>query len=44
MESKGEIIVYESGEGQSRLDVKLENETLWLSINQIAQLLSGISL
>lgn len=38
MESKGEILIYESEGGQSRLEVKLQNETLWLSLNQLAQL------
>ena len=45
--SKGELIVYPSDDGQIRLDVRLENETIWLTINQMAQLFgvdkSGIS-
>ena len=38
MEGKGEIIIYESKKGESHLEVKLENETLWLSLNQLVQL------
>lgn len=33
----GEMIIYQSDEGV-RLDVRLENKTVWLSIEQIAQL------
>lgn len=38
MESKGEVIIYQSKEGESHLEVKLENETLWLNLNQLKQL------
>jgi prophage maintenance system killer protein len=38
MESKGDIIIYQSSQGESRLDVRLENETLWLSLNQLTRL------
>ena len=34
----GEIIIYQLPDGQTSIDVKLENESLWLSINQIAEL------
>jgi len=41
------IIIYNSKEGEAKLDVLLENETVWLSFNQIAELFntdkSGIS-
>ena len=33
----GEIIIYQSDEGV-KLDVRLENQTVWLNIEQIAQL------
>ena len=36
--NKGEIILYRSPDGKAALDVRLEGETLWLSLNQIAGL------
>jgi hypothetical protein len=33
---KGEIVIYQPGEGVGRLEVRLEQESLWLSLNQIA--------
>lgn len=36
--SKGEIILYQSPDGRAALDVRLEGETLWLSLNQMAGL------
>lgn len=43
----GEIIFYQSEDGTIRLETRLENETLWLTINQMAELFgvdkSGIS-
>lgn len=32
---KGEIVIYRPAEGGGRLEVRLEEETLWLSLNQI---------
>ena len=37
-ENKGEIIIYQSDDGIIRLDVRLENETVWLTIDQMALL------
>lgn len=36
--NKGEIIIYQTSDGKTKLDVKLENETVWLSQEQIAEL------
>jgi hypothetical protein len=33
-----EIILYQTEDGRTRLEVKLENETVWLSLNQMAEL------
>jgi hypothetical protein len=33
-----QIIIYQTTDGQTAIDVKLENETVWLSLNQIADL------
>ena len=38
MEGKGEIIIYQTEDGKSKLEVKLEEETLWLNLNQITKL------
>ena len=44
----GEIIFYQSEDSTVRLETRLENETLWLTINQMAKLFgvdkSGIGL
>ena len=34
----GEILIYQSGEGQTRIEVRLEDETVWLSQQQMAEL------
>ncbi|MDL2330414.1 virulence protein RhuM/Fic/DOC family protein [Odoribacter sp. OttesenSCG-928-A06] len=36
--SKGEIIIYQTIDGKTQLDVKLENETVWLTQQQIGDL------
>ncbi|HUC82025.1 MAG TPA: virulence protein RhuM/Fic/DOC family protein [Flavisolibacter sp.] len=38
MESKGEIIIYQTKDGRSQLEVHLEAESIWLSQNQMAEL------
>jgi len=38
MELNNKIIIYTSSDGQTAIDVKLENETVWLSANQMALL------
>lgn len=37
--SRGEILLYESPDGGIELNVRLEQETLWLNLNQLAELL-----
>ncbi|WP_454062957.1 RhuM family protein [Candidatus Nitrospira salsa] len=34
----GEVILYEAQDGQVRVDVRLERETVWLSLTQMAEL------
>jgi len=45
--TKGGLLVYQGTDGSMKLEVRLENETIWLTINQMAQLFgvdkSGIS-
>lgn len=38
MNSYGEILIYNSKDGKVSLDVKLENETLWLSQKEMSEL------
>ncbi|MFL5748482.1 MAG: RhuM family protein [Niastella sp.] len=38
MESTGEIVMYQTADGRMSIDVKLENETVWLSQAQIVEL------
>jgi prophage maintenance system killer protein len=35
---RGDLVVFEAKDGTIRLDVRLESESVWLSLNQIAQL------
>ncbi|MDI6688309.1 MAG: virulence protein RhuM/Fic/DOC family protein, partial [Desulfobacterales bacterium] len=35
----GEIVLYQSEDGQAALDVRLQDETVWLTLNQMAELL-----
>ena len=36
--TQGEIILYQTADGKTNIDVKLENETVWLSSDQMAAL------
>ncbi|MCS3796397.1 RhuM family protein [Niastella sp. OAS944] len=38
MQNKGEVIIYEMPDGQAAIDVKLENDTVWLTQEQMAEL------
>lgn len=38
MEQKGEIIIYQSDDGKTRIETRLENETVWLTQAQMADL------
>ena len=38
MENKGEVIIYQTEDGLSKLEVNLQNETVWLTIDQMAEL------
>ena len=43
MEEKGNIILYTTPDGVSKIEVTLQNETVWLTLDQMAQLFQGIS-
>lgn len=36
--NKGEIIIYKTSDGQTQLDVRLEEETVWLTQSQLMDL------
>ena len=38
MELNDKIVIYQTADGQTSIEVKLENETVWLSANQMATL------
>jgi hypothetical protein len=35
---KGEVVIYQTSDGKARIDVRLENETVWLNRQQLAEL------
>ena len=35
---KGQIILYQTQDGESKIEVTLANETVWLSADQMAEL------
>jgi prophage maintenance system killer protein len=37
-DQRGEIIIYQAKDGKTALEVKLQQETVWLSLNQMADL------
>lgn len=38
MDNKGQIIIYETKDGQMSIDVRLENETVWITQTQMTEL------
>lgn len=38
MDGKGKVVIYQSKDGSTSIDVKLENETLWINRQQMAEL------
>ncbi|BCP57161.1 hypothetical protein SUT007_06190 [Streptococcus parasuis] len=38
MENHGEILIFQSDDGATNIEVKFENETVWLSQQQMADL------
>lgn len=38
MENKGQIILYQTADGESKIEVTLANDTVWLTIDQMAEL------
>jgi hypothetical protein len=38
MKNSSEILLYQTEDGQTKIEVKLDGETVWLSIEQMAEL------
>ena len=38
MQNKGEIVFYQTQDGETKLSVNLQDETVWLSLDQMAEL------
>ncbi len=38
MDNYGEIIIYQTEDGLTKLDVRMEDETVWLTQQQVAEL------
>ena len=38
MDNKSEIIIYQTEDGQTKIDVRMEENTVWITQNQIAEL------
>ncbi|MCP9820786.1 hypothetical protein KBZ18_14980 [Synechococcus sp. Cruz-9H2] len=36
--ASGKILLFEAPDGRAQVDVRLDQETVWLSLNQIAEL------
>ncbi len=37
-EPKSEVILYQTNDGKTRLEVRMDQETAWLTLNQMAEL------
>ena len=37
-ENKGELIIYQTEDGLTKIDVRMDNETVWLSLEQMSDL------
>ena len=37
-DNKGQIILYQTEDGQTQLEVQLQNDTVWLTVEQMAEL------
>lgn len=38
MNEQNQILIYQTEDGQTQVDVRMENETVWLSANQMSML------
>lgn len=44
MNDRGEIIIYKTEDGLTKIDVSMHDEMVWLSLEQMADLFQEISL
>lgn len=44
MDDRGEIIIYQTEDGLTKIDVSMQDETVWLSLEQMADLFNEINL
>lgn len=42
MENKGQIMIYQTNDGQTTVNVRLENDTVWLTQAQTALMSSSL--
>lgn len=40
MVNKGEVVIYKAEDGTGQIDVRLEQDNIWLNLNQLARLFS----
>ena len=38
MDNHGEMLIYQTEDGLTKIDVNMQNETVWLSLDQMADL------
>lgn len=43
-ENRTELMMYQTEDGQTKIDVRMENETVWLSLDQMAELFQRTNL
>lgn len=44
MDDRGEIIIYQTEDGLTKIDVSMQDETVWLSLEQMTDLFNEINL
>ena len=37
-ENKGELIIYQTEDGLTKINVRMDNDTVWLSLDQMSEL------
>ena len=41
--NNGEILLYQTEDGETRIEARMVNESVWLSLNQMAELFQQLS-
>ena len=42
MDNHGEMLIYQTEDGLTKIDVNMQSETVWLSLDQMAELFKNI--